>query len=51
MKVWIYSRLERLFARIEDWAGDQRTRFAICPDCGRNRYSGAPCKNIGPESI
>jgi len=19
----------------------------ICPDCGRNRYTGAPCKNVG----
>lgn len=21
-------------------------RFAFCPDCGRNRYSGPACKNV-----
>jgi hypothetical protein len=24
-----------------------RERVAVCPDCGRNRYTGAPCVNNG----
>jgi hypothetical protein len=28
-------------------------RFAVCPDCGRNRYTGAPCVGIdkSPETV
>lgn len=37
---YIYQTLQRLSA----WLDNFSQRFAICPDCGRNRYSGEPCK-------
>lgn len=36
--------LERFFGWLETWAGEMKMRFSFCPDCGRNRYTGAPCK-------
>lgn len=45
MKVIVYTVLEGLFARLGEWAESARQHFAVCPDCGRNRYTGAPCKN------
>lgn len=38
--------LERFFTWLSDWAQTMAWRFAVCPDCGRNRYSGRPCKNL-----
>jgi hypothetical protein len=46
MKVKVFLLLERLFARLELWAGEMKRRISVCPDCGRNRYTGAPCKGI-----
>jgi hypothetical protein len=43
IKVAVFQVLEKFFERLEDWAKDKRMHFAICPDCGRNRYTGAPC--------
>lgn len=36
--------LERLFAWLESWADTMRERVALCPECGRNRYTGKPRK-------
>lgn len=47
MKVLIYGVLEKLFAKLEEWAGDRTRQFAICPDCERNRYTGRPCVDRG----
>jgi hypothetical protein len=44
MRVKALQLLERLFRRIEKAAGSMGDRCAICPDCGRNRNTGKPCK-------
>lgn len=51
MKLAIYRALERALSRLSEWSLDQAHRFAICSDCGRNRYSGEPCRGEkrGPE--
>jgi hypothetical protein len=36
--------LERFFSGLEMLAQRQAMRFALCPECGRNRYSGRACK-------
>lgn len=51
----LYSTLEDWFQLLEQWAGRMRERFAYCPDCGRNRYTGEPCATremeVTPEEI
>lgn len=47
IKIRIYQLLERLFALVAERAENARQHFAICPDCGRNRYTGTPCVNRG----
>lgn len=37
---------EIFFEQLEKWAGNMACKFSFCPDCGRNRYTGAPCKNV-----
>lgn len=43
MKIKLLQFTENLLIaiirRLEDW----REMVAVCPDCGRNRYTGAPC--------
>lgn len=36
--------LDRVLARIAQHIETARERIALCPDCGRNRYTGRPCK-------
>lgn len=43
MRVFILQTLEAALQRLETWAGAMRERVAVCPDCGRNRYTGGPC--------
>lgn len=38
--------LENIFGWIEAKACRMKERFSICTDCGQNRYTGKPCKNI-----
>lgn len=45
MKYFIFNLLEKLFDKIENKAGKARELFSICQYCGKNRYSGKPCKN------
>jgi hypothetical protein len=35
----IFTRLEKLSV----WLDRMAWKFAFCPDCGRNRYTGKPC--------
>lgn len=44
MRIYLAAMFERAFAALEYWAQDMRMRAALCPDCGRNRYTGRPCK-------
>jgi hypothetical protein len=44
MKIMVYGWLERFFDGLSKWAEKKRCRFAICPVCGRNRYSGQACQ-------
>jgi len=37
--------IELLLIWLEDRVIYSHWKFSICPDCGRNRYTGAPCKN------
>lgn len=46
MKIIIYGRLESFFHWLEHWAENRKEQFSICPDCGRNRYTGKPCKGV-----
>ena len=39
----IYGVLERFFGWLAEWAEEMRQKVAFCPECGRNRYTGAPC--------
>ncbi len=43
LKVRVYQELEFLFERLSALFETARQRFAICPDCGENRYTGKPC--------
>jgi hypothetical protein len=43
MKIRIYQSLEVLFKFIAEHAEKARQHFAICPDCGKNRYTGEGC--------
>jgi len=47
MKFFIYELLEHFFGIVERTASRLRERSALCPDCGRNRYSSEPC--VGKE--
>ncbi len=46
MKIKLYQTLERVFSWIAEHAETLRERFAICPDCGENRYTGKPCVKL-----
>lgn len=50
MKIFVYQCLESFFESLGEWAERMRQRFAVCSDCGRNRYTGAPCVNFGKEN-
>jgi len=43
IKVFVFGVLEAALSTLEEFFGDMREAVAICPDCGRNRYTGAPC--------
>jgi hypothetical protein len=43
IRIQVLQSLETIFALVESWASVLRERCAVCPDCGRNRYSGEPC--------
>jgi len=46
--VKVFQVLERMFGALEAWSQRMKERYAICPDCRLNRYTGAPCKNGVP---
>jgi hypothetical protein len=46
LKYKLSRPLEHFFSWLADWAEHRRWRFSICPDCGRNRYYGKPCKGV-----
>jgi len=43
IKILIYPYLESLFEVIIQLSETLRQRFAICRDCGQNRYTGKSC--------
>ena len=43
-------KLAQPFGCLSSFINGIADRFAICPDCGRNRYTGAPCKNLSSTS-
>lgn len=43
MKLLVYGWLEVFFRTIALWASRYEERFALCPHCGQNRYTGVPC--------
>jgi hypothetical protein len=43
VKRLLFPLLERLFEFIAKHAENTRQYFAICPDCGENRYTGKGC--------
>jgi hypothetical protein len=47
MRIQILQLLESFFDFVQRNAEELRTRCAVCPDCGRNRYRGAPCVGAG----
>lgn len=38
--------LEILFSWLAEWSEGMRERCTYCKDCGRNRYTGKPCKGV-----
>ena len=51
LKVGLYFFLEDVFGNLSEFFGKARERFAICADCGQNRYTGRPCVNFAKEEI
>lgn len=47
MGIKLLQSLEWLLARIAELAEDARQSVAVCPDCGRNRYTGTACVKGG----
>lgn len=45
MKIKAYQILEALFSALEQASSRAREHFAICPNCGANRYTGKACVN------
>jgi hypothetical protein len=45
VKKLIYPWLEKAFGGLARWVENRRHQFSICPECGRNRYTGKPCRN------
>lgn len=43
MKYRICEFIYQLLRKIAEKINNLSERFAICPDCGRNRYTGKPC--------
>jgi hypothetical protein len=43
MKVKVFQALERIFAFLGKIFTAWSERCALCPDCGRNRYTGQSC--------
>jgi hypothetical protein len=50
MRVKLLQLVERVLSCLAEWAENARQRCAVCPDCGRNRYSGPPCVNNSPHT-
>jgi hypothetical protein len=44
MIIKVAAVLESILWRAEKVCVLLRERVALCPDCGRNRYTGGPCK-------
>lgn len=44
MKIKLMQAIEAFLLRLIPYLESLRERVAVCPDCGRNRYTGAPCK-------
>ena len=47
MRIKVLQALESFFQSVETLAGKMREACAVCPDCGRNRYTGQPCVKSG----
>lgn len=47
MRIRILQFAETLLQAVIPHLESLRERVAVCPDCGRNRYTGAPCVNNG----
>lgn len=43
MKIWLFTHIEGFLNTLVNHLETLRCRFAICPNCGRNRYTGEPC--------
>lgn len=43
MKIRLYQELEYTFQKLSELCERLRQRFAVCADCGENRYTGKPC--------
>lgn len=43
VKYFIYNQIHEKLSSLSEWIRDIGDRFAICPNCGKNRYTGEPC--------
>ena len=43
MRIKTLQLLERILGAIIPVLESWREKVAVCPDCGRNRYTGEPC--------
>lgn len=43
MRIKLFYALECTFLWLAESFESARQAIAICPQCGRNRYTGAPC--------
>lgn len=49
VKVYVFRRLEKLLSRMCIWSQAMVWKVSVCGDCGRNRYTGYPCKGVNSE--
>jgi hypothetical protein len=46
IKCGIFDPIVILFEKLSKICEKIGERLTFCPDCGRNKYRGRPCKNI-----
>ena len=51
MKIKLFQFLEGVLARLGKHIETARQKVAVCPDCGRNRYTGPPCVNFNTQEV
>ena len=49
MKIKVFRIFEIVLGWVAAHAEILREKVSLCPDCGANRYTGKPCKNLSEK--